>query len=57
MYEQIYSILVEYIYGNPIALSAYQELTCTQISTMMCLVCVLLPFFAALLICKWVFGR
>lgn len=55
MYNEIYAVLCEHIYGNPEVLTAYQELTVTQLATFMSLVCVLLPFLACLLICKWVF--
>lgn len=55
MYYQIYSILVEHIYGNPETLTAFQELTCTQVSTCLCLIAVCLPLFAALCVMRWFF--
>lgn len=55
MYAQIYDILAVNIYGSTEGLTAFQDLCCTQVSTFMCLVCVLLPFFACLWFCKVIF--
>lgn len=55
MYNQIYAIIVQYIYENPEVLTPYQELVATQVATAMALTCVVLPFAACLLICRWFF--
>ncbi|MBQ7977807.1 MAG: hypothetical protein IJ301_04395 [Clostridia bacterium] len=44
IYQSIFNIIVEYVYGNSVALTADQELTCTLISTLGCLFVVALPF-------------
>lgn len=55
MYHQIYDILVEFIYGNPEALTVYEQLTCTQVSTFLAFLCVALPIFACLMVMRWFF--
>ena len=55
MYNQIFAIIVQYIYENPEALTPYQELVATQVATAMALTCVVLPFAACLLVCRWFF--
>ena len=55
MYNQIYAIIVQYIYENPEALTPYQELVATQLATFMALTCIVLPFLSCLLVCRWFF--
>lgn len=44
MYDQIYSIITEAVFGAGATLEASQEFICSQIATYMSLGCVLLPF-------------
>lgn len=50
MYDQIYTIITEAVYGSGAVLEASQEFICSQIATYMSLGCVLLPFVVVLVI-------
>lgn len=55
MYNQIYDIIVQFIYENPEVLTPYEELVCTQVSTFMSLLVIALPFAACLMVCRGFF--
>lgn len=50
MYQQIYDILSEAIYGSGVMLDAYQEFVLTQISTYMAYGVTLIPVIALIAI-------
>lgn len=55
IYFQIYEILQSYLYGVDTLLTAEMQLALTQVSTILSLCVVLLPFLIVLLIVKAVF--
>lgn len=58
IYQSIYDIICQYIYGAPdIVMTQFQELVATEVATTFSLICLFLPFGAALLVTKWVFGK
>lgn len=55
IYFQIYEILLKYLYGADALLTAEMQLALTQVSTILSLLVLLLPFLIVLLIVKAVF--
>jgi hypothetical protein len=54
MYQEIYGLLVTYIYGGELV-DSFQQLVCTEVATFMCILCFAMPFFACLGILKAIF--
>lgn len=55
IYFQVYEILQKYLYGADALLTAEMQLALTQVSTILSLFVLLLPFLIVLLIVKAVF--
>lgn len=57
IYFAVFEILQKYLYGAETVLTAEMQLTLTQLSTLLSLIVVLLPFILVFLFIKVVFGR
>lgn len=44
IYEQIYNLIQNYIYGNIVVVGSYQELVLVLLSTIACIFLMALPF-------------
>lgn len=53
IYDSIYSILNQYIYGNPDVLSAFQELTLVELSTVFSVFVCSLPIITVFALLKF----
>lgn len=57
IYFAIFEILQKYLYGAEAVLTAEMQLTLTQLSTVLALIAVLLPFIIVFVIIKAVLSR
>lgn len=57
IYFAIFEILQKYLYGADTVLTAEMQLTLTQLSTVLSLLAVLLPFVVVFVILRAVFSR
>ncbi len=57
IYFEIFELLQQYLYGADTVLTADMQLTLTQLSTILSLIIVMLPFIIAFLILRAVFSR
>lgn len=57
IYFAVFEVLQKYLYGSETVLTADMQLTLTQLSTLLSLIVVLLPFILVFLFIKVVFGR
>lgn len=52
-YDSIYDLVNTYIYGGDVLPGTYEDLVCTQVSTIACVLFILLPF----LVVFWIVRR
>lgn len=57
IYFEIFELMHQYLYGIDTVLTGEMQLTLTQISTILSLLVVLLPFIIVFMILRAVFGR
>ena len=55
MYQSIYSLIQTYIYSG-VELTPDQSLTCTLLSTILCIAYITIPFFVVYCIIKFLFN-
>ena len=55
IYNELYNIIVEYIYGNPETLDSFQSLVATEVATVGSVVLVALPLICVFWLVHYMF--
>lgn len=57
IYQALYDLLNQYVFGNSVVVGTYPDLLCTLISGTACVFLVALPFLVVWKIIKLIMGR